>query len=280
MEVITVIKITALEAYWNDKSWRALLLLIMAAVATLLMLKVMGKHVHLTVYGQERTVYTFKDNAKDVLDEQNIAQQPEDLVRPALQAPIKDGQQVTVIKVEKKDLVVEQEISFETIRQGDDQLDKGVEKVKQCGVNGLKHSVYQRVLHDGVEISKKLVKTEVVKKPQPQIIAVGRRAPVSVASRSMDVPRVGNGSSYTVVTTAYTYTGCNTASGVAPYRGVVAVDPQVFPMGTRLYIEGYGPAVALDRGSGVKGMHVDLFFPTRAEALNWGRRTVKVHMVE
>jgi 3D (Asp-Asp-Asp) domain-containing protein len=58
--------------------------------------------------------------------------------------------------------------------------------------------------------------------------------------------------------------------------GVVAVDPTVIPLGTRLFVPGYGPAVAADVGSGVRGAIIDLWMPTTKEALAWGRRTVTI----
>ena len=68
----------------------------------------------------------------------------------------------------------------------------------------------------------------------------------------------------------------NTASGLPVGPGVVAVDPSVIPLGTRMYVPGYGPAIAADVGSAVKGAMIDLWFPTTAQALAWGRRTVTI----
>lgn len=71
--------------------------------------------------------------------------------------------------------------------------------------------------------------------------------------------------------TAYTWTGQRTASGTWPAVGTVAVDPQVIPLGTKLYIEGYGPAVALDTGGLVKGNIIDVYLPTEDECWQWGQ---------
>ena len=67
-----------------------------------------------------------------------------------------------------------------------------------------------------------------------------------------------------------------TASGLPVGVGVVAVDPTVIPLGTRLFVPGYGRAVAADVGSAVKGNIIDLWMPTRAKARAWGRRTVTI----
>ncbi|MDD4170318.1 MAG: 3D domain-containing protein, partial [Desulfotomaculaceae bacterium] len=80
--------------------------------------------------------------------------------------------------------------------------------------------------------------------------------------------------------TGYTYTGNNTASGTAPHYGVAAVDPMVIKMGTRLYVEGYGYATALDRGGAIRGRRIDLFFESYNEAMRWGTRRVKVYVID
>jgi 3D (Asp-Asp-Asp) domain-containing protein len=67
-----------------------------------------------------------------------------------------------------------------------------------------------------------------------------------------------------------------TASGLPVGIGVIAVDPTVIPLGTRVFIPGYGPAVAADVGSAVKGNIIDLWMPSTAQALAWGRRTVTI----
>ena len=79
----------------------------------------------------------------------------------------------------------------------------------------------------------------------------------------------------TVSSTGYSLPG-HTASGLPVGWGIVAVDPSVIPLGTKLTIPGYGEAVAADVGSGVHGAMIDLWFPTLALARAWGRRTVTI----
>lgn len=83
------------------------------------------------------------------------------------------------------------------------------------------------------------------------------------------------GRAITVSATGYSLPG-NTASGLPVGWGVVAVDPSVIPLGTKLTIPGYGAAVAADTGSAVRGNDIDLWFPTLAQARAWGRRTVTI----
>lgn len=67
-----------------------------------------------------------------------------------------------------------------------------------------------------------------------------------------------------------------TALGVPVRRGVVAVDPKLIPLGTKLHVPGYGPGLAADVGHAIKGRIIDLWFPSTAKAREWGRRTVTI----
>lgn len=68
----------------------------------------------------------------------------------------------------------------------------------------------------------------------------------------------------------------STALGVPVRRGVVAVDPRLIPLGTKMQVPGYGPALAADVGYAIKGHVIDLWFPSTAKAQKWGRRTVTI----
>jgi 3D (Asp-Asp-Asp) domain-containing protein/peptidoglycan hydrolase CwlO-like protein len=89
------------------------------------------------------------------------------------------------------------------------------------------------------------------------------------------VPTVPGVRTLTVTATGYSLSG-HTATGLPVGFGVVAVDPSVIPLGTRLTIPGYGDGVAADTGTAVQGNTIDLWFPTLADALGWGRRTVTI----
>jgi 3D (Asp-Asp-Asp) domain-containing protein len=79
----------------------------------------------------------------------------------------------------------------------------------------------------------------------------------------------------TVSSTGYCLQG-NTATGVPTSPGVVAVDPAVIPLGTHMYVPGYGEGVAADTGSAVKGRTIDVWFESCAKAMAWGRKTVTI----
>lgn len=101
-------------------------------------------------------------------------------------------------------------------------------------------------------------------------------APPSDAERTM-----------TVEATAYT-AYCNGCSGTTangtdlranPHLKVIAVDPRVIPLGTKVWVEGYGEAVAADTGGVIKGNKIDVFIPNKSGAYEWGRRTVTIKIL-
>jgi 3D (Asp-Asp-Asp) domain-containing protein len=92
----------------------------------------------------------------------------------------------------------------------------------------------------------------------------------------------------TVSASAYT-ANCRSCSGMTaiginlkkhPNTKVISVDPKVIKLGTKVYVEGYGYAIAADTGSAIKGNKIDIFIPSQREAIKWGRRTVKVKILK
>lgn len=92
---------------------------------------------------------------------------------------------------------------------------------------------------------------------------------------------------FTAEATAYTAfcTGCSgvTATGVDlranPDQKVIAVDPDVIPLGSKVYVEGYGEAIAADTGGAINGNRIDVFIPEREDALDFGRKSVQVKIL-
>lgn len=96
-----------------------------------------------------------------------------------------------------------------------------------------------------------------------------------------------SGNELMVTATAYTAfcEGCSGTTAIGldlrsnPNQKVIAVDPNVIPLGTRVWVEGYGEAIAGDTGSAIKGNKIDVFIPTQNEALEWGRKQVKLKIL-
>jgi 3D (Asp-Asp-Asp) domain-containing protein/peptidoglycan hydrolase CwlO-like protein len=87
-----------------------------------------------------------------------------------------------------------------------------------------------------------------------------------------------SGQKVTVSSTGYCLKG-TTATGIPVAWGVIATDPSFIPLGTRMFVPGYGEGVAADTGPAVQGATIDLWFPTCAQALEWGRRTVTITLL-
>lgn len=108
-----------------------------------------------------------------------------------------------------------------------------------------------------------------------------------VAEEPVPVETQAETKEITVTATAYTASceGCSgiTATGVNikdnPDKKVISVDPSVIPLGTEVYVEGYGYAVAADTGGAIKGNKIDVFIPDQQDAINWGKQQVEVKIL-
>ena len=109
----------------------------------------------------------------------------------------------------------------------------------------------------------------------------------AVIELETEVKRLEDIKVFTMEATAYTddvqsqgkWVG-QTATGMKPQVGVVAVDPRIIPLGTKLYVEGYGRAIAGDTGGAIEGHRIDLFMASRGEALRFGRRQIRVRILD
>lgn len=181
-------------------------------------------------------------------------------------------QYIRVIRVQDTIELQQEAVAPGVVRRPDYYLPSGQEKVVQEGQPGVRYYKYQVTRENGEEVERRLVDTWIEVQPRPRVVAYSSRAYPAVAARA--------GETIKMVATAYTHTGNRTATGIWPYRGVVAVDPRVIPLGTRLYVEGYGYAVAQDTGGLIKGNRIDVFMNSEAEAIQWGRRPVTVRILE
>ena len=170
-------------------------------------------------------------------------------------------------------------IPYPTLRKSSTELRSGTNKTVRAGINGEKKQVYRVTLQDSVEIKRELVSSKVVKKPIPEVLAIGQRG--FLASRGYFSGR----RVLTMSATGYTDDpaenggSSRTATGLRIGKGVAAVDPRYIPLGTRLYIEGYGYAIAADTGRAIKGHRIDLGFDSKRDSNHLGRRSVQVHIL-
>lgn len=223
--------------------------------------------------GQQKTVKVPVPTVAQVLAAAGLTLGPLDRVETNLVGS-EEHLYLKVFRVTQEVEVRSEPIPFKIERQADSRLARGVEKVVREGKPGLRYLKYRVIKENGKEVKRELLDTWVGIQPQSKIIAYGTRTP-EVATTLARTGKV-----LEMEATAYTHTGNPTATGIYPYRGIVAVDPRVIPLGTRLYIEGYGYAWAQDTGGLIKGYRIDLFMDTEKEAILWGRRRVKVYILE
>ncbi len=183
-------------------------------------------------------------------------------------------------------------VPFETEEKLIDTLDEGVEEVVQQGVVGKKQVITKVIYLSGEETERYVLEEKEIQKPVNKIVHKGTRKEAEfVFAMKKEINDIAFSKEYTMNATAYTagyestgkrpgdkYYGI-TASGLRVRPGIVAVDPRVIPLGTKLYVEGYGYSLAADTGGAIKGNKIDLFFESVAEARKFGRKNIKVYVL-
>ena len=243
-----------------------------------------ANHLTLVDGGNQQQVWSTSATVADFLTQQGIILNDLDRVEPSLSETVKKNGVVNIIRVEKVTDVVEEPLQFAVVTRKDSTLAKGKQEVVAEGKQGLTSKQYEVIRENGKEVSRKLIKEQKLRDKQDKIVAVGTK------DLSMQVSRgeVSGGREFYVSTTAYTAecNGCSgrTATGINlrtnPNAKVIAVDPSVIPLGTKVYVEGYGYAVAADTGSSIKGFKIDVFFPTKSDAYRWGSKKVKIKVLQ
>jgi uncharacterized protein YabE (DUF348 family) len=240
---------------------------------------------HLTYVdgGKKQQVWATSATVADFLSQQGIKLNTLDRVEPSLTQPLTENGVVNVIRVEKVTDVVEEPVQFAVVTKKDESLEKGREKTLTQGKKGLVSKQFEVLVENGKEVSRKLISEQKIAEKQDKVVAVGTKDVSLQVSRGADE----SGTEYYVSATAYTAfcNGCsgNTATGLNlranPNMKVIAVDPSVIPLGTKVYVEGYGYAVAADTGGAIKGYKIDVFMPTNQDCYRWGRKKVKIKIL-
>ena len=234
--------------------------------------------------GVKKETWSTSTTVADFLTQQGVSLTELDRVEPALEDKVMENGTINVIRVEKVTDVVEEPISYAVVTNKDENLETGTEKVITEGQEGLISKEYEVTLENGKEVSRVVLNEKKLKDKRDKVVSVGTKAkPIQVASRGSE-----NGKEIYVTSTAYTAScnGCSgtTATGVNlhanPNAKVIAVDPRVIPLGSKVYVDGYGYAIASDTGGAIKGNKIDVFFPSKSDAYRWGRKTVKIKVLD
>jgi len=212
-----------------------------------------------------------------ILREAGINLGVKDRVTPTLDTRAVPGMKIAVTRIEERIVTQREAIKFDTVTRLEMRSTKS--GIIQTGQNGEKEVKYLVTLKNGVRVASKPLSSWVVKKPVDQVVIVSH--PNQLSSRGgYPVRRIR------MVATAYAPFHCggsrsgHCALGMMATKGIVAVDPRVIRLGMRVYVEGYGVAIAADTGGAIKGSRIDLCFDTDGESIRYGRRAVNVYILD
>ncbi|TSI05453.1 G5 and 3D domain-containing protein [Lysinibacillus sp. BW-2-10] len=235
-----------------------------------------------------RQVWSTSTTVANFLKQQEIQLNEFDRVEKDLDAKIIPDDKVTIVRVEKVTDVVEESLDFAVETKSDSSLLKGKEKVVTQGEKGKVSRTYEVIKENGIVVEKVLQSEEVIQQPKTKVVAVGTKVVTANVSRSNDTSSSSGGKEFYVTATAYTpyCNGCSgtSASGINLRNNtdlkVIAVDPSVIPLGTKVWVEGYGNAIAGDTGGSIKGNKIDVLVHSDQQARNWGRKKVRIKILD
>ena len=253
--------------------------------------------VTVSVDGVTRTITLAEGTVADALKKAGVKLSDDDIVNVSADEVVSDGLEIVVDRVTFEERSETESVPYDSTTYETDDYNEGETVVETEGVNGELTKVYRDRYVNGELVDTELVEETVTVEPVDEVIAVGtyvkpESAPV-VGGNAGSTEEFSYSAVYYGNATAYTndqgLAGEWTASGLPAQVGVVAVDPDVIPYGTRLYItteDGsytYGYCVAGDTGSFIydgTGTIVDLFFNTVGECYEFGRRAVIVYVLD
>lgn len=235
--------------------------------------------VEIVVGNKTIVIKTAEDTVKDMIEAEKDELKAEgiefnegiDEITPSLDTEISSSLTIQLVKVEVVNEIAVESINYETIIEEDGSLDINTENVRQAGQVGEKEITYKVVKKDGKEVSREVVQSKVTKEPVNEIIAQGTRRVFASRDGEMEYKDV-----IYCESTAYAGDGI-TATGTVPVYNpggisTIAVDPRVIPLGSLVYVENYGKAIAADTGGAIKGNIIDVFLNSNSDCISWGRK--------
>jgi len=238
--------------------------------------KIKHKPVRLHHFGMAKEVTTRHATVGEVLKEMKINMEGRS-VYPAPETKVTDGMVIHVLARKSFLSQEEAEVPFGTQVINDPELAFGEKKVEKEGVKGKDLVIYENITRPGREQKIELDRRRVAE-PVNEIVRQGVAQSVLTPEGYKRYKRKIYGEA-----TAYTWGGGatgHTSVGLWPKRGIVAVDPRVIPYYTKLFIPGYGLAIAGDTGGAIVGTRIDLFMDSLHECFQWGRRDVEIYILE
>ncbi|MEO6991345.1 MAG: 3D domain-containing protein [Candidatus Baltobacteraceae bacterium] len=232
------------------------------------------------------TIVTTVPTVGELLRTQGIRLGPGDRVEPDASTPVAAGLEVRIIRRLSWIRAIRHRIAARTIQRNDPALPTGASRIAFAGSPGTAELTYRYTKDGNARAERHLIAKRILRGPRARILVHGigeYSAFAGLAVRGFQGTVRLAGSALRMIATAYTAScsGCSgfTASGVRAGHGIVAVDPRVIPLGSKLYIPGYGRAVAGDTGGAILGHRIDLGFNSEGDALRFGRRPITVYLV-
>ena len=242
--------------------------------------------VPITIIADGRT-YTLESQpitVEEALAQYDIIVGENDLISQPLLSYVYEESTIEVDRIDVKIETVDEYIEQPETEVEYAYLAAGVRATITEGSPGIDRNTYEVTYSDGVEISRELLSSERVREPEERIVGVGPANSTGTATMAMATTDDGASfyykNSFTVEATAYTWTGNTTATGTWPKVGTIAVDPDVIPLGSKVYVSGYGFAVAEDTGGAINNYIIDLYMDTYEECIQWGRRQTTIYILE
>lgn len=204
-------------------------------------------------------IRTTEARVGSALAKAGVAVQALDYSIPKPDAPLPAEGRIRLVHVEEQVQLETEPLPFETEFQPVTDLELDKQSVVQAGTFGIKARRVRVRMEDGKEVSRQEDAEFIAQEPKPRILGYGTR----IVSQTTNTPggRITFWRALNMYAVSYNPTSAGgniTASGLPLRKGLVAVDPTYIPLGTRLYVPGYGEALAADTGGGVSGRIIDL----------------------
>lgn len=255
-----------------------------------------GKKVSVTVDGETKNVLLPYGKVADSLEAAGFKLSKNDVLSVDREQEIADTKEITIQRVIYKEETVSEKIPFESVTEESDELELGESKVKTKGKDGKKAVVKKVKYVDGQKESEEVVAEKVVKEAVDEVTLVGSGSGEGVSAENAagyftdeDGNKVAYSYMLTGESTAYSEAAgsSTTATGVDVYEGGVAVDPNLIPYGSKVYIESvdgsinYGYATAVDTGGAMESgeVLVDVFYFDESFCEEYGRRDVNLYVI-
>ena len=250
--------------------------------------------VNIELEGRTTQVMTYYDTIEETIAANGIVMGPLDRVEGReLDEPINLGMDIKIIRVREELITEAEEIPYAIEKIPNEKMNQGLQKVMQEGVNGFLEKRYKITYEDNRIVSRVFIDEKVTKDPVSELIEFGT-VPNFKTSRGDTVRYKKVMEMYaTSYTSSFEDTGkhpdhpefgiCYT--GMKAREGIIAVDPKVIPLYTRVYVEvvgntpDYGFAIAGDIGSAIKGNLIDLYFDSEEAVSRWGKKKVKIYIL-